>query len=130
MEEIHSIIALNESHSHKILGVTKDKKKSSNDKPFVTDGQQVFVLVTAGERGLLRFFKIQMLGKDITSFTCESLTQIEVTYLSRKELPSIDASDASDAEGLRAIHGLYYLQQSNEMMAVTGDHNFYLYGLK
>jgi hypothetical protein len=60
-----------------------------------------------------------MLGKDHSSFTCESLQQITISNQSQKFQSNL----------LRSISNMHYLVSRSEIVLVTIDHNFCSYSI-
>lgn len=119
MEEVYGMIVLSEETSLRYLGL-EAKTKATN--------KLVNVMIIAGERGILRVIRFEMIGKDITTFKCEIIQTIEVSNISITANTS-NLENNQEIESLRKIVGLHYRPLVGEVIAVSGDHNLYLYSI-
>lgn len=111
MEELESVLFLSSTDSKTIL--------TALDNIEILAGWSQ-VLITAGAKGVLRFYHIQMQGKDVTTFTCTALWYLPISPLSSSE---INTTLSEDMMTLKAIHSLCYQAQSHEIVAITNDFN-------
>ena len=72
MDELSSVVLLNKQDSASIVNFFSGKKEKS----VSTSDPSVHVLVTAGQGGLLRLYRVELNGKDTSSFSCVSLSQM------------------------------------------------------
>ena len=116
MEEIYSMLILSKEHSLKLLNLENKKQKV---------GLEIFILIIAGENGVLRSFQINMIGKDHKTFQCLPLFQLEVI----KSLQSNITNTNETSNKLSIITSLLYLTNQSEIIAVSTDYNFYVYSM-
>lgn len=151
MDELEGVVILNVEHSNSILGLpvwttnnnnnnnNNNNTKSSSKKASSKGGNaaheeengQPLVLVCAGEKGLLRLYKITYVkGSELS---CIPLYQISLSSTSTSLLSSSSSSSSSTSSStassalLRSITCLHYVESSSELVAVTTDHNFCSY---
>lgn len=114
MEELESILALNDTHSLALIkasGLTVKKNVSSS------------VLVLGGEHGILKFGAVEQRGRDDTTFAFTFLFQISLSAA------SITATLSEDMQRLRAVHSLHYRPSKGQIVAFTQDANIAFYNL-
>lgn len=73
MEEIEGVEILSDKHSNDILGLkktTKSKKASNSN-----------VVITGGKSGIIKLYKIEITGNDVSSFVYELLLQIPLSNI-------------------------------------------------
>lgn len=124
MEELEGVVLLNQAHSEEIL---RGCNSSSSSK-----GATQHVLITAGEAGILKLFKVEMKGKDINTFVITSLLHFPLSTAHRSLLShniSIGKNNTSsmNAAALQGISSLHYMPKSNELLSVTKDFNLCSY---
>jgi hypothetical protein len=100
LDSIESVIVLNKEHSQNILNLSshcsngvdrnyyhnislksEKKRKSLNQevKQSLTEGLLQYVVLSAGEKGVIFFHSISLMGKDISTFQCYNLYQISLS---------------------------------------------------
>lgn len=114
MEELESIVALNDAHSHALIkasGLTIKKNVNSS------------VLVLGGEQGILKFGAVEQRGRDESTFAFTFLFQISISTA------SVTAILNEDMQRLRAVHSLHYRPSKGQIVAFTQDANIAFYDL-
>ena len=117
MEELSSACLLNVEDSASILSSVSGKKEkfSSPSDPGVN------ILITAGQGGLLRLFRVEMNGKDVSSFSCVPVTQVG---------PYDDVMERADySNELNSINAMHYLPLHHHIVSMTADYNIMSYQL-
>jgi hypothetical protein len=116
MEELESIVVLNAKHAAQILSAI-DEEANEN----------TYVVLTAGERGILKMYKVFMKGLDGKSF---SLVPIAEFPLSVGSTPSSNNADIPEAaRNLKRIVSLQYMPLSGEVLTVSNDYNIANYSM-
>ena len=131
MEELEGVLLLNQAHSMQLLsnsGASSNKNNKSNSK------LNVHVLVTAGAAGVLKFFKVELTGKDVNSFEITPLLHFSLSTLNahRTAPTSINnnnSTSTAEAATLQGILSLHYLPITQEIMSVTKDYNLCSYSM-
>lgn len=126
MEELEGVILLNEAHSAQIL-------QSSAEGYTKSAATRAHVLVTAGEQGVLKFFKVT-LGREADSFAISPLLHFALSSAQRNGALSEAASSSSSARNaeaatLQAVSSLHYLPLTGEVLSVTKDYNLCSYAV-
>jgi len=136
MDELEGVVILSFEDSSSILGISSAAKPSK--KPTLKsalkggnsaakqsdDSEQPLVLVCAGEKGLLRLYKVTFEKR--AELVCLPLYQISLSHATSVVPTSVSSSSAL----LRSITGLHYLSSMSELVAVTTDHNFCSYRIR
>eukprot|EP01041_Mallomonas_annulata_P003782 gene3782-7509_t len=118
MEELEGVILLNKEHSESIL---KAENLYEYDMKSKNAMELTYVVVTAGENGVLHIYKISMMGKDINSFKYSLIKRIRI---STNEIIPLDMTTIhSDGNTLHSITSMHYITNRNEIVLVTADHN-------
>jgi hypothetical protein len=74
MEEIEGVEILSDDHSNKILGVKKITKPKKGSNSIVQN-----IVITGGKNGIIKLYKIEINGNDVSSFAYELLFQIPLS---------------------------------------------------
>ena len=115
MDELSSVVLLNKQDSASIVNFFSGKKEKS----VSTSDPSVHVLVTAGQGGLLRLYRVELNGKDTSSFSCVSLSQMG---------PYDDLIEkTTDNYELNAITKMHYLPNHHHIVTMTADYNIMTY---
>ena len=117
MDELSSVVLLNEQDSACVLNFISGKKEKKNSS---ASDPNVHVLVTAGQGGVLRCYRVELNGKDISSFSCVSLFQMG-PYDDFVEKPT------GNHEFNDAIIGIHYLPNHHHIVTMTADYNIMTY---
>lgn len=121
MEELEGVVLLNQAHSAEILGSLGSAGKI---------GAGTHVLITAGEQGVLKFFRVDMAGKDISTFTIAPLLHFPLSVAQRSGLVLDSATKGSaEAGNLQGIASLHYMPKTGEVLSVTKDYNLCSYAM-
>ena len=107
MEEIEGVQILKDEHSSQILKINSKSNKAK-------DSKVQNVLVTGGKNGAVKIYKIEMVGRDKSTFAYELLLQIPL-------------SNFANVGQSNSISTLLYLPVTGEIIAATADYNFNSY---
>jgi len=135
----------------------EDSRKLLKTFPAPTVDRTEYVVITAGEKGTLRIFRVEMMGKDVSSFLCQMLFQVPVNpiraeyavtadgkvpsaaSLSSSKIVSTSALFAADATSssaggggalpASALTGLLYLRGSGQVVVTTADQNICFFSI-
>lgn len=120
MEELEGVVLLNEAHSALLLGSAAPKSK----------GVRYHVLVTAGEAGVLKFFKVSM-GGSAESFEITALLHFPLSSAARYGIAdtTVTSRNTAEAESLSGVSSLHYLPLTGEVLSVTKDYNLCSYSV-
>ena len=120
MDELSAVILLSKQDSASILNSSSSGARRKGETSSIS-APSVHVLVTAGQKGLLRLFRMEMNGKDISSFSCTPLSHIG---------PYDDFLEKSNSNHeLNAITTMHYLPLHHHIVAMTADYNIMTYRL-
>lgn len=117
MEELEAVVVLDSNISRDILrrcGLQLQKTLTL-----------VNVIVTAGEKGVLKFSAVTMTGKDASTFNYTYLFQLPLSSLN-----TAATTRESEASQLRGVSQLLYLPNAQELVACTRDHNIIVHSLQ
>lgn len=110
MEELEAVCILPDEKGFELLGEGSQSLESRKRK-FRSTGTHV--IITGGERGVLRFFKFSIKAHDKQSFQIEPLLQVNAAN------GSISASDIEKSHfGLKTID---FLPKSSDLVVTTAD---------
>jgi hypothetical protein len=137
MEELEGVVTLSKARSDDLLGVAaassgsavskRKKGSSSSSSSSVASAARAFVLVCAGEKGVVKFFSVAYKGsKDAASFAITPLVQFS---LKNAPLSSVGGGAANLASSLAAVAALSYMQKSEQLLVATQDYNLCFYSL-
>jgi hypothetical protein len=104
MDELESVVVLNGEHARLVLGAAYR--------------EGAHVLLTAGQKGVVRGGSFSMRGDDKSSFVFESLFAISLT--------GGEGSKAGETNDLQRVVSIEYLSQSGQVVVATADRVIYL----
>jgi U3 small nucleolar RNA-associated protein 13 len=132
MEELEGVVTLSADHAQIVLSPTsqptkadKNPSKLKKAKPSSTvdaTGRVEVVVVTAGMSGVLRLFRLSMVGKDVSTFAWEAIGCVPM-HASVSTALGVGGS-ATSRQSSYSLTGLHYLSRRGQLAAVTADHNF------
>lgn len=125
MEELEGVVLLNEEHSAQLLSATATPASKAKN-------THTHVLVTAGEAGVLKFFKVLMVGSNVDTFEISALLHFPLSSAARygsSNDTSVNSRNTAEAESLNGVSSLHYLPLSGEVLSVTKDYNLCSYAV-
>lgn len=123
MEELEGVVTLSREHSKELLGEAAPLKKVGG---MSSGASGPFVLLCAGEKGIVRLFNVSCKNRDAASF---SITPLLEFSLKVSPLASSISPSSASASSLSSVVSLIYLPKKKEIMAVTQDYNLCFYSL-
>jgi hypothetical protein len=145
MEELEGVVLLSTEHSAALLEGSSNNTSSSSGskKKQQSSGTTTLVMVTAGEQGVLKFFKVEYPSKSPASVEVSPLLHFALSQAQRNPaLASLNSSSSSgggaaagtssssaDAVALRGVASLHYLPATGEVLSVTKDFNLCSYSM-
>jgi hypothetical protein len=147
MEELEGVVLLSAEHSAALLegsfNNTSSSSSGSKKKQQSNGTTTTLVMVTAGEQGVLKFFKVEYPSKSPASVEVSPLLHFALSQAQRNPaLASLNSSSgggaaagtsssssSADAVALRGVASLHYLPATGEVLSVTKDFNLCSYSM-
>lgn len=117
LEELEALVVLPPHVSKRLLDPAM--KQSTIGK------KEAEVLVTAGARGLLRFYRLSLQAKSVDSLEVDFLFAIPVSSLDFHRMHAI----SEDMANLLGVSSLRFLSSSEELVVTTNDYNICYYSI-
>lgn len=122
MEELESVIVLPEETSMKLINASYRKDEITRKKR--DHAKLLFnVVVTAGGRGMIRFFVLEIPPADASRFTFTPLIHFPLSSLEHH------SSLTEDVAALMGISSMEFLPKSKEIIITTNDFNICYYSM-
>lgn len=109
MEELESVVIFDDATTKQLLKASSNLIQSKKN--------QQYVLATGGNKGIVKFFVLEIKGKDEQSFSCTPwftlpLSPVDISYYS-----------STDIQILKGIISISLTNGNNDLIAVTNDYN-------
>ena len=127
MEELESVIVLDNDSTKAIVTAAATNMKALQQVKFANN-RLVNVIITAGAKGILRFYIIQMNAKDVSSFNCTLLFNLSLSKLHNHDSSaSSNGTIPEEIASLMGVSSLTYLPEAKDILAITNDFNICKY---